>query len=178
MTIVNKNILITGSRGLAASLRESLQHNNTVTCVDRRQDRDISNLDGWAKEFADHDIVINNAYQGWHQISVLEYFAGLWQDDPRRMIVNIGSMVSDYVRSEKEKDHCYWPYRLHKQGLQSAFEALCRCTKCDIKLINPGPIDTEMIQHLDCDKMSTRSVAEKIIWAMEHPEIKRIDLWK
>lgn len=178
MTILGRKILITGSRGLASSLAHFLGSNNTVACVDRHQGRDIASLQQWANDFSHYDIVINNAYQQWCQISVLEFFHDLWQHDDNRMIVNIGSTVSDYVRSEKQKDHCYWPYRIHKQSLQSAFETLCRSARCDIKLINPGPMDTNMAQHLYCEKMSTEFVAEKIIWVMQHPEIKRIDLWR
>ena len=176
--IFGKKILITGNSGLAGSLNTLLSSNNTVTCVSRNTGHDIKDIAIWFDQFSDHDIMINNAYQDWGQIKVLEHVWHLWSDDAARMIVNIGSTVSDYVRVETHKDAQYWPYRLHKQSLQACFQKIVSVSACDVKLLNPGPIDTNMLSHLDCVKMSPDWLAEKIIWVMQQPEIKRIDLWK
>jgi hypothetical protein len=176
--ISGKKILITGNSGLAGSLEKLLGSTNTVTCLSRKQGYDIKDIAHWFNRFDDHDIMINNAYQDWCQVEVLEHVWNKWANDAARMIVNIGSTASDYRRTETEKDAQYWPYRLHKQSLQACFQKIVRLGTCDVKLINPGPIDTKMISHLDCAKMSPDWLAEKIIWIMQNPEIKRVDLWK
>lgn len=176
--MIGKKILVTGSKGLGKNLAEILCKNNSVHCVDRSSGFDIADVCHWGQKFLDYDIVINNAYDGWGQTQVLEFFSQCWNDQPNRMIINIGSMVTDHARTEKTKDHEYWPYRQHKLALQQAFQKLCRCSACDIKLINPGPFYSEMSQHIDCDKMDPIWLAERIAWIMQQPEIKRVDLWK
>jgi hypothetical protein len=176
MIIENKKILITGQKGIAERLCHHLGQHNVVTCIGR--DIDANRVKEWGETFLDFDIVINNAYDQWCQIAVLEYFFSRWRLQRDRMIVNIGSMVADYCRVVRSHDADYWPYRLHKQALQSAFQKMCQNASCDIKLINPGPTATDMTHTLDCVKMSTDDLAQKIIWCMEQPEIRRIDLWK
>ena len=176
--ISGKKILITGDKGLAGSLNALLASTNTVTCVSRSHGYDIKDIAGWFDRFSDYDIMINNAYQDWCQIRVLEHAWQLWFDRADRMIVNIGSMTSDYVRVEAHKDSQYWPYRLHKQSLQACFQKIVCMGACDVKLINPGPIDTKMIGHLNCVKMPPDWLAQKIVWVMQQPEIKRVDLWR
>lgn len=175
--ITDRKILITGDRGLAAALGRALQ-DNEVSTVSRAQGYDIQDITSWGQHFLQHDIVINNAHDGWHQIGVLEYFAGHWCKHDDKMIVNIGSMVTDYTRTEMDKDGEYWPYREHKIALQRCFQRLARTCLCDIKLINPGPIDTGMTKHLACDKIAADWLAERIKDIMQQREIKRIDLWK
>jgi hypothetical protein len=170
-------ILITGEQGLAAALCRAL-HSHQVSTVSRRQGTHIKDVSQWGHEFLTHDIVINNAYDSWHQIAVLEFFAQHWQHDRSKMIVTIGSMVTDYARVEMHKDSQYWPYREHKIALQRCFQHLVSQCVCDIKLINPGPIDTDMISHLDCAKMDPDWLALIIKDIMQQPAIKRIDLWQ
>lgn len=176
--IAHKKILITGDSGLAASLAKLLERDNTVSCVSRSQGNDIKDIASWFDRFSDYHIMINNAYQEWYQIQVLEHVWQVWSDHAERMIVNIGSTASDYARIETNKEAQYWPYRLHKQSLQACFQKIVTMGACDVKLINPGAIDTKMIGHLDCVKMSPDWLAEKIVWIMQQPEIKRVDLWK
>jgi short-subunit dehydrogenase len=172
------NIVITGSRGLAKELHNQLCQEHTVICVDRSTGHDIINVEAWAKEFYHYDVCINSAYSKWSQVDVLEQFYCMWKDFPKRQIVNIGSSVSDYSRVETPKEHEYMEYRLHKQALQSAFSKLVKQTQCDIKLINPGAINTDMIKHLNIDnKMSVTVAAKQIIKIMQDTMIKRVDLW-
>lgn len=175
--ITDRKILITGHKGLAAALARVLA-DNQITTVSRTRGYDIRDISHWGSKFLDHDIVINSAYDSWHQIQVLEYFAQHWHQDTNKMIVTIGSIVSDYARIETHKDSEYWPYREHKIALQRCFQRLVRQCVCDIKMINPGPIDTDMTSHLDCVKMSPDWLATKIQDIMGQPEIKRIDLWR
>lgn len=168
-------ILITGRRGLSAALATVLQDHQLV--IADRQNYNIQKVKSWVKEFTDFDVCINSAYDEWQQVTVLEEFYSLWHTDTKKTIINIGSNVASYSRTEVDKENEYLSYRLHKQALQLCFDKLVRTAKCDIKLVNPGPIDTSMINHLQCTKMSTVHVADRISWLMNQPDIKRLDLW-
>jgi len=172
------NILITGSSGLASALEQELKRSNLVTCVSRSTGHNIKNVLDWAPNFYHYDVCINCAYDQWAQVDVLEQFFYAWKDDPTKQIINLGSSIVDYTRIEREKDYEYMAYKNHKQALQSAFCKLVKLACCDIKLINPGAIDTNMIQHLNfANKMSTEFVAKKITAIMKEPTFKKVDLW-
>lgn len=170
-------ILITGTRGLAQGLREVLESEHTVTCVSRSTGYSILEIETWAQDFLDYDMVINNAYDGLGQLQVLEYFYHHWQSDPAKHIINIGSRATYYPRSESELDSEYWPYRLHKQMLEKAWEKMVLC-KCDIKLINLGPVDTELIKNITgINKMPVPQAAQNLVRLILDPVIRRADLW-
>jgi len=173
------NILITGTAGLAASLKEQLSPQHTVTCVSRQTGHDINQVTDWGPDFYHYDVCINSAYSGWAQVAVLEQFYYAWRNDAGKQIINIGSSIIDYTRIEQDKEYEYMNYRVHKQSLQSAFYKLSKLAQCDIKLINPGAIDTAMIQHLNfADKMTPEFVAKKIVAIMQEPCFKKVDLWQ
>ena len=173
------NILITGTTGLAQALKQELAKDNTVTCVSRSTGHDIKDVLTWAPNFYHYDVCINSAYDQWAQVGVLEQFYYAWQTDASKQIVNIGSSIVDYTRIEREKEYEYMAYKIHKQALQAAFYKLVKLAQCDIKLINPGAIDTAMIQHLDfADKMTPTFAAEKIVAVMKEPSFKKVDLWQ
>jgi hypothetical protein len=172
------NILITGSTGLAQALAQDLDLAHSVTQVSRTTGHNIQNVKSWGPNFYHYDVCINCAYDQWFQVDVLEQFYYAWCKDSTKQIINIGSSIIDYTRIEKEKEFEYINYRVHKQALQSAFYKLVRLAQCDIKLINPGAIDTKMIEHLTvANKMSAKFVAKKITNVMQDPCIKKVDLW-
>lgn len=172
------NILITGTTGLAQALKQELDKDHNVTCVSRSTGHNIKDVLTWGPSFYHYDVCINSAYDQWAQVSVLEQFYYAWRDDPSKQIVNIGSSIIDYARIEREKEYEYMNYKIHKQALQSAFYKLVKLSKCDIKLINPGAIDTAMIQHLNfAEKMTPAFVAEKIVDIMKETSFKKVDLW-
>jgi DNA polymerase/3'-5' exonuclease PolX len=109
---------------------------------------------------------------------VLEQFYYAWRDMPHKQIINIGSKIADYARIEAEIDYQYMDYRLHKQALELAFSRLVNTATCDIKLINPGAIDTDMISHLSCKKMDPSWLAQQIVELMKQPAVKRVDIWQ
>jgi len=172
------NILITGTSGLAQALANQLEQAHTVTQISRATGHDIHNVKAWGPNFYHYDVCVNCAYDQWAQVTVLEQFFYAWQDDPKKQIINIGSSIVDYTRIEKEKEYEYMSYRIHKSALQQAFTKFVKLGKCDIKLINPGAIDTQMIAHLDVKKMSAEFVAKEVIQTMTKPHIKRVDLWQ
>ncbi len=170
------NIIITGTRELSAALAEYLSTSNTVHCLDRT--KDINDVAQWGNKFVDVDCIINCAYDGFGQLAVLDHFACMWANHPDKTIINIGSIVSDYPRSEKEKDGEYFPYRIHKQALQKGFSSLVRDTKCSIKLINLGPFESEMSRHIKIKKLTSNQVCRYVDLLLSDSNIKRIDVWQ
>ena len=170
-------ILITGTTGLAASLAHEL-NSHDVFCAGRSNGYDLNNIHSWGYNFFNYDICINNAWSKFAQVDLLELFYSVWKNDTKKQIINIGSNIVDYGRTEINKAHEYLPYTLHKQALQSAFNKMVKQAVCDIKLINPGPVDTAMIAHLQTEKMPPNELAKKIIKIMQDPWIKRIDIWQ
>lgn len=170
-------ILLTGTTGLSMAVKFKLEHQHTVIAVSKSTGHDILNIDQWGKAYTEYDTVVNCACDHTGQLQVLEFFYKQWQHNCEKTIINIGSIVSDYVRTEKEIDFEYSTYRLQKQSLQLAFQKMSRAARCDIKLINPGPIDTAMASHLKCKKLSIDQTADHICWMLTQPAIKRIDLW-
>lgn len=172
-------ILITGNQGLAQALAQRLCQNHSVTMVSRSSGYDIKHISQWAQTFYHCDMFVNCAYDSWAQTEALETFYWAWKDTATKSIINIGSSISDYVRIDKHHDHEYLSYRVHKQSLQSAFAKMVKTAQCDIKLINPGPMDTNMLNaNNNVNKMSPDFVAEKIVSVMFDPVIKRVDLWQ
>ena len=168
-------ILITGTKGLAAALGNTYT-DQSVTMVSRSGGFDINNVDSWGAEFLNYDLLFNCAYDKFGQIKVLEYFYNAWKDDISKTIVSIGSKIINSTRLEQTLDDAYWPYRLHKQALQQAHDTMSRTAKCNIKIINPGPIDTDMIAHIDCVKLNQHDLSVSIRNWINDPYIKRIDL--
>ena len=167
-------ILITGTKGLAHAIGKSFA-DQFVTSVSRSSGFDINNIDQWGSEFLDQDCVFNCAYDGFAQVKVLEFFYNHWKINSAKQIITIGSRAITHKRIED--DSSYWPYRLHKQALQQAHDAMLLDAKCDMKIINPGPVDTDMIKHLTCIKLSTHKLAETIKTIASDSSLKRIDLW-
>lgn len=167
-------ILITGSRGLAASLGDAYC-NHEVRLVSRSTGFDINHIENWGSEFLDHDCVFNCAYDNFSQVKVLEFFYNSWKNNPSKQIISIGSRVVSHKRIDLDSE--YWPYRLHKQALQQAHDAMLLTALCDIKIVNPGPIDTAMIQHLQCSKLNPEDLAQQIKSIVANPLLKRVDLW-
>ena len=48
---------------------------------------------------------------------------------------------------------------------------------CDLKIINPGAFDSDMVAHLDIPKISLYELAIRIKKYVEDPVTKRVDLW-
>lgn len=167
-------ILITGTRGLAHSLGDAYI-DQSVTLVSKSGGFDIHNIDHWGTEFLEYDCVFNCAYAGFAQVSVLEFFYQHWKNDATKQIINIGSRAVTFKRLDS--DLGYWPYRQHKLALQQAVDAMLLDARCDIKIINPGPIDTPMIAHHQCVKYDPDALAIKIRNIVSDPDLKRVDLW-
>lgn len=167
-------ILITGTTGLADALKCAYS-DHSVKLVSRSSNVDIHNVDQWGHQFLDYDYVFNCAYDGFGQVAVLEFFYNHWKTNPLKKIINIGSRCITHKRLGGESG--YWPYRQHKLALQQAVDAMLLDALCDIKIINPGPIDTLMVSAHQCAKFSPHELADKIKTITADTTIKRVDLW-
>jgi hypothetical protein len=169
-------ILITGTKGLALALSK-VYSEHEVTLVSRSTGHDILEIDFWGQQFLDHDMVFNCAYHGQGQQSVLEYFFAHWKTCADKSIICIGSKIITQPRIEQEKNCDFWPYRLHKQSLQLMCDAMWPGAACDLKIINPGAFDSDMIKHLSVPKISLADLAREIKLVVQNPLMKRVDLW-
>lgn len=170
------NILITGTRGLASALKDAYI-DQSVTSISKSNGFNINNVDQWGYKFLESDMVINCAYDGIGQQKVLEYFFEHWQADHTKTIVTIGSKIISQPRIELEQDHLYWPYRVNKQTLQCMHNAMSSTAKCNLKIINPGSFDSDMVAAHNVPKLSLVHLASKIKMLIEDPTIRRVDLW-
>jgi hypothetical protein len=171
------NILITGNQGLAKALGEILTVEHSVTYVSRSTGHDINCVADWGVDFLDYDSVYNCAYDGLGQQQVLEYFYHHWQLHANKQIVTIGSKVITQPRIDIVQDKNYWPYRAHKQTLQAIFDSMVTTACCDMKIINPGAMDTPLIANQNVIKMPVDYVAKRIVDFINDPINKRLDLW-
>lgn len=167
-------IVITGTKGLAVSLQQEFA-THQVCLVGRSNDHDVNRVQSWGDQFLDHDILINCAYDAWAQIQVLEFFHSHWKHDATKCIVSVGSRVVNHSGLDGKTG--YWPYRMHKQALQLAHDAMQCDSLCRMLLVNPGPIDTDMVRHHAVPKMMPAMLAHKIKEAILDPTVRRLDVW-
>jgi NAD(P)-dependent dehydrogenase (short-subunit alcohol dehydrogenase family) len=167
-------ILVTGTSGLAKGIAAAY---NNVTCVSRRTGHNINDVSSWGEQFLNYNVVYNNAYDAFGQVAVLEFFFNHWKDDVTKTIISIGSRAVIASRSEISRDAEYWPYRLHKQALSMAHDTMIKTAKCRMLIVNPGAIDTEMVQHLQMPKLDVYELGVKLKQYEEDTLIRRIDLW-
>lgn len=169
-------ILITGTKGLAQELA-FVYADHDVTNVSRFTGHDILKVEDWGVDFLDYDLVFNCAYSGIGQQLVLEYFYHHWQYNRTKSIITIGSKVVTQPRADLAMGNSYWPYRIHKQTLQAMHDSMWPTAQCDLKIINPGAFDSDMVAHLDIEKLSLYNLAIHIKKIADDPIIKRVDLW-
>jgi hypothetical protein len=167
-------ILITGTSGLANAISR-VYSDHTVFSVSKKTGNNIKNINAWGPQYLDCDLVFNCAYDEYAQVDVLEFFFKYWKDNADKTIVNIGSKAVYGTRIEPTND--YWSYRVHKLALQSAHDSMLNTARCNLKIFNPGPIDTAMIAQHNVPKYSPIELATMIKDLVAIPTIKRVDLW-
>lgn len=169
------NILITGTQGIAAAIKNAYADCNVVA-VSKSQQYDIKQISSWGHQFINFDVVFNCAYDDFAQVAVLEFFFNAWKTNSSKTIVSIGSRIVVQSRIDIDIDQAYWPYRQHKLALQQAHDSMIKTARCRLKIINPGPIDTAMISHAACNKLDSKYLASKIKQWVADPDISRVDL--
>ena len=165
-------ILLTGhTSGLGSAIAKKI----SVIGISRTNNYNIANVNEWAQEFTDCDLLINNAYDKNYQVNVLEEFFKMWSHDRNKQVINIGSYVADYTRTDLQRDHLYWDYRLNKKMLQEACKQMSRIYAWDCKIINFGPIDTPMANLINQPKINVDKAADKVLDLIKDRNIKRLD---
>jgi len=125
------------------------------------------------------DCFINNAYpykfyqgiEGFLQVELLNQVWLLWEKNPTKKIIVVGSHSSVTVKNY------YHPYSIHKRALDDTCYQL-RNTRPWPHIINIKPtyVDTQIIGHLtNISKSTPGEVAELISWSLNSP-VKILDL--
>lgn len=169
-------ILITGSGGISEALSEAFSSHD-VYCSSRSQNQSPGDIEIWGINFLNFDMVFNCAYNENDQVKVLKFFYNNWKNNNSKTIINIGSIVADYPRAEVSRERDFFEYRYYKQALQQAFSDVVKSSQCDIRLYNPGPVETRMTSNLNCVKMTAQECAGIIKETLNNKKIKRIDFW-
>lgn len=137
-----------------------------------RSDGDINDTKLVYDKFKDCDIFINNAWTGDCQTRLLEYFFERWKNKTKK-IISIGSSVASYQPSGPG----YSDYVEYKKQLRESHCKIVnlKTTACKSYLINPGVTDTKLVSSRDCNKLTTKDVADMVKFVIEHkvyiPEI-------
>lgn len=168
---------ITGhTKGIGKAISNALSNHTIIGCS-RSNGYDIDNVDSIINAVVDCDVFINNAYNGYKQTELLEKLCDLWKNT-NKLIINIGSTVTDYPRTEKHLDHLQWDYRDHKRSLRDTFRKLAKQTdSCRLVLISPGSTDTDMVKHHNCAKLNPDEVARVVMYAMHNTFVKEFVLY-
>lgn len=170
-------IAITGhTKGIGKAIAD-LFHDHDIVGLSRSNGYDIKDVSKICNAAIDCDIFINNAYQSRYQTDILNMMYMLWKDQ-NKIIINIGSTVTDYPRTEIEKDHEQWDYRDDKKSLQSLFRKLAKSKSvCRLGLVTPGSTDTDMVRHHNNPKLDTIEVAKAVELIVNNKNLKEIVLY-
>ena len=125
------------------------------------------------------DCFINNAYpykyyqniEGFTQVELLNQVWLLWEKDPTKKIVVVGSLSSETVKNY------YHPYSVHKKAIDETCKQL-RNTRPWPHVINikPSYVDTQVVKNIKHgEKSKPEDVAELVSWALNN-KVKVLDL--
>lgn len=125
------------------------------------------------------DCFINNAYpynnyqnmEGFLQVELLNQAWLLWEKDPTKKIIVVGSHSSVTVKNY------YHPYSIHKKAINDTCKQL-RNTRPWPHVINikPSYVDTLPVKNMkNGEKSKPEEVAELISWTLNSP-VKILDL--
>lgn len=172
-------IAITGhSKGIGKGIADYYSEHEVIG-FSRSNGYDISKLADIQRivtESADADVFVNNAYHTFYQCTVLDGIFELWQNDPTKTIVNIVSRAK-YGLGKAEF------YKKTKQELfANAKKKMFSAKKCRIININPGYVETDMVEHVrgKVKMLTTHQLAELIAWTLSQPqniEIGELSVW-
>jgi NAD(P)-dependent dehydrogenase (short-subunit alcohol dehydrogenase family) len=172
-------IAITGhTSGIGLALANRLQQDHDIVGLSRSNDYNIEDVSSIVAAAKDCDVFINNAYCEYQQALLLQELYINWEHTDKQ-IINIGSVVTNYPRSQIELNDLPWPYRDHKIALEKMFRNLVwRRSPCSLHLISPGPVDTPMVKHLQVSKLNPNSVVDVVLNIMYNRNIKELTLWQ
>jgi hypothetical protein len=170
-------IAITGhSQGIGFAIANQL-HQHNIIGLSRANGYDIANISKIIDAVRDCDVFINNAYHNYFQTELLSTLYAEWQDLDK-VIINIGSAITVYPRTEIALNDQPWPYREHKISLEKEFRKLSwQGDRCKLALVNPGATDTNMMRTLDCIKLNPIEIAKAVELVLNNPYIKEITVY-
>lgn len=172
------NIAISGhTKGIGNACCKLLEKSHQIIGLSRETGFDINDRPRVISAIKDADVFINNAYAGYSQAYLLHELLAIWQHE-RKIIINIGSSCTRYRRAEQHLDHLPWEYRDHKMALDSVFRTSINLTPvCSVHLLSPGPVDTDMVKHVNCKKLKPDAVAEAAQLMIRTPSIIELVLY-
>jgi len=128
---------------------------------------DIKNPEPWLDTLLNCDVFINNAYDGFHQVNMLEKVFKQWIDKDK-LIINISSTASEI----KHINYQMGFYPIHKKALDEACMRLQHIEKnCRVVNVKIGWMDTPMSEDFVEEKLDTKDVVDKIIYIIENKDI-------
>lgn len=172
-------IAITGhTKGIGKAISDSFtDQGHEILGLSRSNGFDIKDTEKIIDAVRDCDVFINNAYNEFDQEKLLKTLNLAWKGTDK-VIISIGSIVTDYPRIERHLDNQDWPYRNHKRVLRDSFRRMVKYPmSCRLILISPGATDTDMIKHHDCVKMNPEEVAKAVRYALENKFIKELMIY-
>ena len=172
-------IAITGhTKGIGKAIADVFSDQGyEVIGLSRSNGYDIKDTQKIVDASKDCDVFINNAYHEFEQEKILKTMNIQWKGTDK-VIISIGSIVTDYPRIERQLDNQDWPYRNHKRALRDSFRRMIGFPmSCRLVLISPGATDTDMIKQHDCVKMAPLEVANVVRYALENKFIKELMIY-
>ena len=169
-------VAITGTnRGLGKVIKEKLCA-RWIPIEFNRPEYDISTFGGRKKIINElksnnnYTVFINNAYNGFAQVRLLNDVYSIWKDKPDKYIININSRAK-YPNISKG-----YMYSASKAALSQLSNSLRfnEDKKCRITDINPGLLES------DLPSMAYKELAQWIVYLMNkeaHIEVGEISLW-
>ena len=161
---MSKFIAVTGhTKRIGKAIYEAFPE-TTVVGLSRSNGYDINNLNGRTRiihRVANCDVFINNAHDGFNQVSLLYE---LINNGYESKIINISSNSSDGI---KDQIH---PYAISKYALDKASEQLFY-RGYDVTNLRFGWVDTPRVSEKakDKKKISTDYVVNIIEWVLNQP---------
>ena len=171
---------ITGhSKGIGKALADGLyEAGHDVMGFSRSNGFDIVNYDQIAQAVENADIFINNAWNDYYQVNLLNAVFNKWRDDESKTIVNISSLSKYPGLSDNISGYTASKAALSHQALMLMFKTN---RKCKIININPGFVDTDMVAGKGFKMLTPKETAETILWAINQPrhiEIVELSFWR
>lgn len=173
-----KKISLTGhSRGIGKGIVDLLSNDYEILGFSRSNGYDISvenDRNRILEESSYCDVFINNTYFIDSQALLFDMFYHKWYHDSTKTIININS-VALYLNKTVVDNPMYSEYKkeLHNLTVQRFLD---RKPRCKIISVNPGFVDTDMLEPLRETKgitqdemLSPVEFAESIQWLLNLP---------
>ena len=170
-------IAITGhSRGIGLAIANQLTQHDIIG-LSRSNGYDLANISQIIDAVRDCDVFVNNAYYDYYQTTLLSTLYAEWQD-LNKVIINIGSAITVYPRTEIALNNQPWPYRDHKISLETEFRKLSwQGNNCKLALVNPGSTDTDMMRSHNCIKLNPIEIAKAVELVLNNLYLKEITVY-